>query len=109
MGKRFVRANEADARAIALHLQLQKIENMPLISVWFTKSGKTIAIGDKKEKTRCREFSVDYVLSFDVDKAISIGGTWENLVTCLKRPAKPKLPQTEIDEAVRGFLSGEES
>ena len=108
MAKQFVRAGEADKRAIDLYFQIRAVEQMPLIEIQFSDDHKKISVGDRNRRPHWRTLSVDSFLSLDVPQAVAKGGTWENLLDSWKRP-KPRLPQREVDEAVQDFLLGEES
>jgi hypothetical protein len=111
MGKRFVPVRNADGRAIDLHLMLEAIrEKLPLVGVQIVRDGKLpIIIFDKSAPDKYWDnFSVDGLLSRDVEQAIANGGTFLAFKLSRKKPQKPKLPQTEITRAVDQFLDGRE-
>ena len=108
MGTRFVPIRDADKRAIALHLILQEVEQMPLIEVGvFRDEKQPIRISDRTRKGRWWNFTVDGFLGLDVKQAKADGGTASALVQSRKKKERPRLPQTEIDRAVDQFLTGE--
>jgi len=96
MGKRFVKVNDADRRALRLHHQIKAVESLPLIYVWFPDDGRTIVVAEDRKEGSSRTFSVDAFLMLDVEQAKNKGGTWESLVLSIKHP-KPKVSQAEID------------
>jgi hypothetical protein len=109
MGKRFVPVRDADKRAIALHLMLQEVEQMPLIEIQvFGDEKQPIIIIDRQRKGHWWNFSVDSFLALDVEQAKANGGTALALIQSRKKKERPRLPQTEIDRAVNQFLTGDE-
>jgi hypothetical protein len=108
MGKRFVPVRDADKRAIALHLMLQEVEQMPLIEIQvFGDEKQPIIIIDRQRKGYWWNFTVDGFLALDVEQAKANGGTALALIQSWKKKERPRLPQTEIDLAVNQFLTGE--
>lgn len=105
MGKRFVRAHDADKRAIRLHLALEALKQMPEIGVIISDDQKSIVIFDQNNRTRFWNWSIDMILSFDLEKTKANGGTVEALIASRRYP-KPRVPQSEVDEGVRQFLTG---
>jgi len=108
MGKRFVPVRDADKRAIALHLMLREVEQMPLIEVEvYLDEKRPIIIIDRQRKGIWWNFSVDGFLALDVEQAKANGGTASALIGSQKKKERPRLPQTEIDRAVNEFLTGD--
>lgn len=108
MGKRFVPVRNADRRAIDLHLMLEEVkEKLPLVGIEIDRDGKQpIIIFDKTDPSRFRTYTIDALLSRDVERALANGGTFRDFLEADKKPSKPKLPQSEITRAVDQFLSG---
>jgi hypothetical protein len=109
MGKRFVPVRDADKRAIALHLMLQEVEQMPLIEVQLSRDEKQpIIIIDRQRRGYWWIFTVDGFLALDLEQAKANGGTALALIQSRKKKERSRLPQTEIDRAVDQFLTGDE-
>jgi hypothetical protein len=109
MGKRFVPVRDADKRAIALHLALKEVEQMPLIEVQIYRNEKQpILIVDRQRKGFWWNLSIDWFLSLDVEQAKANGGTAQALIESRKKKERLPLPQTEIDRAVTQFMTGED-
>jgi hypothetical protein len=106
--KQFVRTNEADKRALALHAALSEIEKMPLIGVYVSDGPKPITLyNNDNPKQEFWSVSIDFVLSLDIEKARQAGGTYSQLMNSRKAP-RPRPPQAEVSRAVESFLTGEE-
>jgi hypothetical protein len=109
MGKRFVPVRDADRRAIELYLMLREVEQMPLVDLRvYDDSKEPIFIGDRNDPQKWWTFTVDQFLRLNVTQAKAEGATALALRLSQKKPARPRLPQTEVDRAVNQFLSGEE-
>lgn len=108
MTKRFVPIKDADKRAIRLHLMLDAIrEKLSTVGVKIRSDDKApIRLSDKNDPDHWGYFSVENVLNLDLDQAIANGGGYKALIESRRPPARPKLPQSEIDRAVDQFLSG---
>jgi hypothetical protein len=110
MGKRFVPVRDADKRALDLYFALREVENMPLVVLQVAPDNKRpIWIGARDDHQDWWPMTVDGFLMLDVAAAKAKGGTARNLVTSLKKPARPRLPQAEIDRGVEQFFSGDDS
>jgi len=104
--KPFIRSGEADRRAIALHLGLQKLAEMPLIGVSF-RDGTKIVVSDTSDPNCYAIVSVDSFLSLDLAEAKIKGGSFGDLMSSRKRP-RPQVSHAEVDEGVRHFLAGDD-
>lgn len=110
MGKRFVPVRDADKRALELHLMLSEVAEMPLIELRVHRDSKyPIVIFDKSDREKWWHFTVDQFLRLSVDQAKAEGGTAFALMMSQKPPARPRIPQSEVDRAVGQFLSGEDN
>jgi len=109
MGKRFVPVRDADRRAIELHLMLLDVAQMPLIELRvFSDRKEPILIQDRNDRQNWWTFTVDQFLRLNVEQAKAEGSTALAVVLSQKSPARPRIPQTEVDRAVNEFLSGED-
>jgi hypothetical protein len=109
MGKRFVPVRDADKRAIELYLMLREVEQMPLVKVHVFKDRKNpIFIQDKNDLSDGWEMTIDHFLQLSLEKANAEGGTALALICSRKKPARPRLPQAEVDRAVDQFFSGDD-
>jgi hypothetical protein len=110
MGKRFVPVRDADRRALEFYFMLKEVEQMPLVEIDVSMdSKKPILIRDKNDRNYWQTMSIDAFLSLDVEQAKAEGGTGKALIWSRKKPARPRIPQAEVDRAVNNFLSGEDS
>ena len=104
MGKRFVPVRDADRRAIELYLMLREVEQMPLVDLRvYDDSKEPIFIGDRNDPKKWWTFTVDQFLRLNVTQAKAEGATALALRLSQKKPARPRLPQTEVDRAVNQF------
>jgi hypothetical protein len=109
MGKRFVPVRDADSRAIELHLMLQEVEQMPLIELSILSDHKEpICIQDRHDRKKWWTFTVGQFLRLNVEQAKAEGATALALIHSRKKPAQPRVPQAEVDRAVKELLSGED-
>ncbi|MET4069612.1 hypothetical protein ABID58_004414 [Bradyrhizobium sp. S3.2.6] len=109
MGKRFVAARDADRRALDLYLMIKEVEQMPLVHLAISIDEKRpIFIQDKTNQHYWDHFTIDGFLSLDVEQAKAEGGTAKALIWSRKKPARPRVPQAEVDRAVDRFLAGED-
>jgi hypothetical protein len=107
MGKRFVPVRDADKRALELYFALREVEDMPLIDLEVHKDSKTpIIFGDKNDRHKWWSLTVDQFLSRDIAGAKAKGGSASDLCVTFKKPARPRIPQSEVDRSVDGFFSG---
>jgi len=109
MGRRFVPVRDADKRAIELYLMLRAVEQMPLVKLRVFKDRKDpIYIQDKNDLSDGWAMTVDHFLQLSLEQANAEGGTALALICSRKKPARPRIPQTEVDRAVEKFLSGDD-
>jgi hypothetical protein len=110
IGKRFVPVRDADKRAIELYLMLRTVEQMPLVRLHVSKDGgdRPISIGDRNDDDKRWWFTVDQFLRLSVEQAKTEGGTALALICSRKKPARPRIPQAEVDRAVDQFLTGDD-
>lgn len=110
MGKRFVPVRDADRRALELYFMLKEVEQLPLVGVRVHNDRKEpIVIWDKDDPTeKWWTYTVDQFLAIDLEAAKAKGSTWLALKLSRKKPARPAIPQPEVDRAVENFMLGRE-
>ena len=86
---------------------LLEVGQMPLIGLRVFKDRKEpIFIQDKKDQDKWWTLSIDHFLRLNVEQAKAEGGTALALILSQKKPARPRIPQAEVDRAVDQFFSG---
>jgi hypothetical protein len=92
-----------------LYLMLREVEQMPLVKLGVFRDRKDpIFIQDKNDLSDGWAMTVDHFLQLSVEQANAEGGTALALVYSRKKPARPRVPQTEVDRAVNQFLTGDD-
>lgn len=107
MPKKWLHPATADRRAIELYRQLKAIEELQLVEIDLSGDSKSIILADKTRRRYWREWTVDQILSFDVQQAKDNGGTYDALSKSLRRATK-RMTHAEAEEEVHHFLSGDE-
>lgn len=107
MPKKWLHPATADRRAIELYRQLKAIEELQLVEIDLSGDSKSIILADKTRRRYWREWTVDQILSFDVQQAKDNGGTYDALSKSLRRATK-QMTHAEAEEEVHHFLSGDE-